>query len=120
MRPPLVPCDDRTPATGGRRKTHHAPTAQLARLVADSQQPRCLPRRQRDVEAIQRIPKAVALRFDKGLLARPAVEESQRSVAWLEAAIRRVLEAREIACGDVVGVAGLPDGFDVDADRVSA
>src|SRR6266576_5445797 len=120
MRPPCVPCHDSPHEAWGRRKTHHAPTAQLARLVADSQQPRCLARRQRDVEAIQRIPKAVALRLDKGLLAGPAVEESQRPVAWLEATIRRVLEAREIACGDVVGVADLPDGFDVDADRVSA
>src|SRR3989442_5120964 len=111
MRPPLVLRDDSPHETGGRRKTQHAPTAQLARLVADSQQPRCLPRRQRDVEAIQRIPKAVALRFDKGLLARPAVEESQRPVAWLEAALRRVLEAREIACGHVFGIPDLPNGF---------
>src|SRR5882757_1089951 len=103
MRPPLVLRDDSTHETGGRRKTHHAPTAQHARLVADSQQPRCLARRQRDVEAIQRIPKAVALRLDKGLLARPAVEEPQRPLAWLERAIGRVLAAREMACGDGVG-----------------
>src|SRR5439155_20903485 len=88
--------------------------------VLDAQDLRRSPRSERHVEAIERHREAIAERLDEGFLAGPAVEESQRPVAWLEAAIRRVLEAREIACGDVVGVADLPDGFDVDADRVSA
>src|SRR2546426_1175413 len=112
--------------TGDRRyiarswtQTVQPPAGVVPRRALDAQDLRRLPRRERHIEAIERHRKAVAERLDEGFLTRPAVEESQRPVAWVEGAIRRVLAAREIACGDVVGVADHPDGFDVDADRVA-
>src|SRR5207237_2589390 len=100
--------------------TVQPPAGVLPGRALDAQDLRRLPGREGYVEAIERHREPVAERLDDGFLAGPAVEESQRSVARLEAVIRHVLDAREIASGDVVGVADFPDGFDIDADRVSA
>src|SRR5207249_1754777 len=115
---PSILTGERCDIARSRTKTVQPPAGAVPRRVLDPQHLRRLPRRERHIEAIEGHREAVAQRFDEGFLARPAVEESQRPVAWLEAPIRRVLVAREIACGDVVGVADLPDGFDVDADRL--
>ena len=73
-------------------------------------------RRQRYIEAIQRIAKAITNSFDEGLLARPAIEESLRPLAPIEGEVSLVLTSGKVACRDVVGIGNRADGFDVDAN----
>src|SRR4051812_49248056 len=87
---------------GRGRKAHHAPTAGVAGLVADSQQPRSLARNERDVESIERIPEALTLCLDKGLLARPTVEEALRPLCRLQRPISRLLGVGEEPPGELI------------------
>src|SRR5438105_13780876 len=90
--------------------TVQPPAGVLPGRALDAQDLRRLPGRERYVEAIERHRESVAGRLDEGFLAGPAVEESQRPVAWLEAAIRHVLEARRISWVILAGVADSRSG----------
>src|SRR6266576_5912006 len=120
MRLPSVLTGDRGDIARSRTKTVQPPAAAVPGRVLDPQHLRRLPRCERHIEAIERDREATAERLHERFLARPAVEEPLRPVAWVEGPVGRVLAAREIVCRDVVGVAHHPDGFEVNADRVSA
>src|SRR5438309_8975469 len=96
------------------------PAAEVPGNVPDAEDPGWLARRERNIEVIERMVKALAERLDEGFLARPAIEEAQRLVARGERAVNLILAAGKETCRDVVGVGEHAYGFDVDSDLVSA
>src|SRR6267143_1697020 len=111
--------DNRRHESGSRGETFHAPTAVVPGRALDAKDLRRLAGRERDIETVERMIKAVTKRLDEGFLARPAVEKSQRPVARIERKVTLVLATGEKACRDVVGVADDANGFNVDADFAS-
>ena len=92
------------------------PAAGIAEHVPDAQDPGRLTGRERDIECIERTVQPVSQRLDKGLLARPAIEESLRPLAKIERPVRVMLTGGKKPGRDVSGVVHRPHGFQVDAD----
>src|SRR6266850_8592986 len=111
--------DDRRYQAGSRGKTLQAPATVISRCVLDAEDPGRFTRRERNVEALERMVKAVAERLDEGFLAGPAIEKSQRLVARVEGPVSLILAAGEKACCDVIGIADDTNGFNVDSDFAS-
>ena len=101
-------------------KALHAPATAVAGRALDAEDPGRLTRRERNIEAIERMAKAVSERLDECFLARPAIEESQRLVARVEGQVSLVLAAGKKACRDVIGVADHAHHLDVDSDLATA
>src|SRR6267143_2824904 len=76
--------DGRRDEAGSRGKTHHAPAAAVSRRPLDAEQLCRLPRRQRHIEAIERMVHAVAERLDERFLARPTLKEPECPLARVE------------------------------------
>src|SRR5712692_2408837 len=102
--------------SGAGREAMERPAAVLSGRTLDADDPGWFPRRERNVEAIERMGKALAERLDERFLARPAIEEAERPVARIEGEVRLVLAARKKTRRNVVRVADDANGFDVDPD----
>src|SRR5436309_15780585 len=92
----------------------------LAGTAAEAQDPRRLAGGERYIEALERVRKSLANRLDESLLARPAVEESERPVARGKGKLGFVLPQGKAARGDLVGIRQLAYGFAIDADLALA
>src|SRR3954465_5614357 len=113
-RTPLSRDDDRRDETWRWRESLHAPATMLAGAPPKAHDPRRLAGGERDIEALERVPKPIANRLDESLLARPAVEESERPVACGKGEIGFVLPRGKAARGGLVGIRQLANGFDID------
>ena len=112
--------NDGADQSGSRREAMERPAALLPGRALDPDDPGGFPRRERNVEAIERMGKAVAKRLDERFFPRPAIEESQRLVPGVEGKVSLVLVAGERTCRDIIGVGDRANDFDVDPDLASA
>src|SRR6266513_6501892 len=115
-----LPHNDGTDQPGSGQETMKPPAAEVPGNVPDAENPGGLARRKRNIEAIERMVKAVAEPLDEGFLARPAIEEAQRLVARGQRPVNLILAVGKKTCRDAVGVGEHAQGFDVDSDLVSA
>src|SRR5258708_14942680 len=108
-----LPPGNGTDQSGSGQEAMKRPAAVFPGRAFDADDSRRLIGRERDVEAIQWMVKAVTERLDKGFLARPALKESQRLVARVEGEVRLIFAAGKKTWFDVVGLAGHTNRFSV-------